>query len=180
MGQGPMGILFDVRAEKFCQLIASGMKPGEARRAAGCPGQWKLKDLLHTPPTSTRIEELLEGTAKRIQLDRKGFIDEVREEWRLARACSQHSAALKAAEMLGQELHGMFRKQIEVGRPGEFDGMSADQLKEYIENQLKEMGLTAENLPKIIDSNGAKDVTPAAATEATAAPYKLLDKKQDD
>lgn len=154
-----MSVLFDIRQEKFCQLVVSGLKPAEARRNAGCPKKWRLKDLLHTPPTSTRIEELLEGTAKRIQLDKKGFLEEVREEWRLARAVSQHSAALKAAEMLGQELHGMFRKQVEVGRPGEFDGMDADQLKEYIMEQLKEMGLNVEDASKIIDSNQATDVS---------------------
>jgi hypothetical protein len=153
-----MGVLFDVRRERFCQLIVSGLKPGEARQQAGCPKKWRIKDLLHTPPTSTRIEELMEGTAKRIQIDKKGFIEELREEWRLARAVSQHSAALKAAEMLGQELHGMFRKQLEIGRPGEFDGMSADQLKVYILEQLKEMGLNENDIPNIIDSNGAKEI----------------------
>jgi len=173
------GILFDLREERFCQLVASGMKAPEAKKAAGCPKQWTLKKLLHTPPTSLRIQELMEGTAKRIQMDRKGFLEEIFEEWRLARLASQHSAALKAAEMLGQELHGMFRKQVEIGRPGEFDGMSADQLKDYIEQQLKELGLTPGDVPKIIDSNQATDITPDTHTPASVQPYKLLTDNQD-
>lgn len=150
------GILYDQRKERFCQLIASGLPPRQAHTDANCPKSWPLKRLLTTPPTSARIDELMAGAAKRAELTRKYMIDEVHQEWKLARLAGQHSAALKAAEMLGGELHGMFRKQVEIGRPGEFDGMNAEQLREYILEQLKELGINPDNLGdesiKLIDA----------------------------
>jgi phage terminase small subunit len=53
----------------------------------------------------------------------------------------QGSVANRALELLGKEL-GMFVDRKEVGKPGEFESMNADQLREYISREAAELGLS--------------------------------------
>jgi len=54
----------------------------------------------------------------------------------------QGSVANRALELLGKEL-GMFIDRKEVGKPGEFENMNADQLREFISREAKELGIGA-------------------------------------
>ena len=54
----------------------------------------------------------------------------------------QGSVANRALELLGKEL-GMFIDRKEVGKPGEFESMNADQLRELISREAQELGLGA-------------------------------------
>jgi hypothetical protein len=148
------GVLYDIREERFCHFVATGIPPRVARTQAGYPKgtRWSLKRLLSEPRIKKRLDELMEGVAKRAQLSRAKILDDIAEEWRLARANKQHSAALKAAEMLGSELHGMFRKQVDLTTRDEFSGMSSEELRGFIFKQLKQMGLSLEDIPKFIDA----------------------------
>lgn len=138
-----VGVLFDPRHERFAQLVAAGKTPYEAKRAIKMPQgpSWTVKSLMANQPIKARIDELLAQAAKKAMLTRVGIIEQVQEEWRLARIAGQHAAALKAAEMLGGELHSMFRNKVEIGRTGEFDEKSEEELREFILNQMKELGL---------------------------------------
>lgn len=152
-----MGVLFDLREEKFAQFCAQGLEPKDARTQAGYPksGKWSVKKLMAESRVRERIDALMERAASRAVLTRMEVLDGVLEEWRLARAVSQHGAALKAAEMYGGELHGMFRKQLEVGKVGDFDGQSEQELRAYIEKQMKELGMetpSAPQSPKLIEA----------------------------
>lgn len=143
-----MPLLADVREEQFAQLVASGKTVKDARKEAGYPhgGKWSMKRLMIEPRIKERIDELRSRAAHQAVLSRVDILNGIVEEWRLSRLAAQHGASLKAAEMLGSELHGMFRKQMEVGRPGEFDSMTEDQLKVFIADQLKLIGLTPAQL----------------------------------
>lgn len=145
-----MGVLFDYREEKFCQLMAQMVVPKEARRQAGYAkgGRWSLKKLMGEKRIQERIEALREQGAKRSVLSRLEILDGVLEEWRLSRAAGQHGAALRAAELYGGETHGLFRKQVEIGKVGDFDQKSEEELRQYIENQMKELGMSP---PRMLD-----------------------------
>lgn len=154
------GVLFDPRHERFAQLIAAGNTPYEAKKQIKMPSgkAWTVKTLLANQEIQSRIQELLAGAAKRAQLTREGIIKEVQEEWTLARIAGQHAAALKAAEMLGGELHNMFRNKVEIGKVGEFDGKSEEELKSFILSAMKDLGLVEPgekppDLPQLTDQS---------------------------
>ncbi len=152
-----MGVLYDFKEERFCQLVTQGLEPKDARRQAGypkSPGKWSVRKLLVEPRIRDRIDSLREGAANRAVLSRMDILDGIREEWRLARAVAQHGAALKAAEMLGSELHSMFTKKVELGKVGDFENQTEEQLRVYIENQMKELGMSA---PKLIEVQANPD-----------------------
>ncbi len=163
----PVGVLFDPRHERFAQLVAAGNSPREAKHMIKMPTgiNWSVKRLMNNQAIRARIDELLAQAARKAMLSRVGIIEGVQEEWRLARIAGQHAAALKAAEMLGSELHNMFRNKVEVGRVGEFDGKSEAELREYILSQMKELGLNCDsdkpeeknNLPQITDQQQTKE-----------------------
>lgn len=157
-------VLFSQREEKFAQLVAQGIDPQAAKVQAGYPpkGKWSLKRLVAEPRINQRIQELTQSAANRAMLTKVDILEGIKEEWRLAREAAQHGAALKAAEMLGSELHGMFRKQLEIGRPGEFEGKSEAELREYIEKQMADLGLKLPSPPPLIEAQST-----AAENEAT-------------
>lgn len=172
------GVLYDQREEKFCHYVVQGIPPRVARTQAGYPKgtKWTLKRLMNEARIVQRLKELMEGAAKRSEMTRARILDDIAEEWRLARANKQHSAALKAAEMLGSELHGMFRKQVDYTHRDEFAQMSNEELRGFIFKQLKDMGLSLEDIPKFIDAkviNGKTEMV-------IPAPFKQIDTKQDD
>jgi len=53
----------------------------------------------------------------------------------------QGSVANRSLELLGKEL-GMFIDRKEVGRPGEFESMNADELRDYINREAAELGVS--------------------------------------
>ena len=81
------------------------------------------------------IETLMENVAKAMQAqavrDDEGNV--------IGEFSYQGSVANKALELLGKEV-GMFIDRKEVGRPGEFESMNAEQLREYIDRQTAELG----------------------------------------
>src|SRR6516165_7653364 len=111
--QGP---LLNGKHERFCQMVAvEGLSPAEAynaikaikligRKANGI-GAPNAKKLCDNELVAKRIATLQERNARRAELSYDGIIAEVQEEGKLARMAGQHSAALKAWEMLGSELH---------------------------------------------------------------------------
>lgn len=155
-----VGVLFDHRHERFAQLVASGKSAREAKKMISMPAgkAWTAKALIANQLIRSRIDELLESAAKKAALTRAAIIEGVQDEWKLARSAGQHAAALKAAEMLGSELHNMFRNKVEIGKVGEFDGKSEEELREFILSQMKELGMVepAQNepdLPQLTDQS---------------------------
>jgi phage terminase small subunit len=59
----------------------------------------------------------------------------------LAREKGQTAAAIRATELLGKEL-GMFIDRREQGRPGEFDGLSREEMEQHIVDELVAGGIT--------------------------------------
>lgn len=137
----PQGILYNAQYEAFARKVVEGIRPHVARKLVGLPHSKSGKWLMSHQPIRARIETLQQQAARRAELTREGIIREVQEEALLARAAGQHSAAIKAWELLGGELHNMFIRKIEHGAPGEFDGMSEEQLRGFIIDQMRDIGL---------------------------------------
>lgn len=143
-----MGVLYDVREEKFAQAIVRGAKPGVAKTDAGYSAKRPTKNLLTEPRIQKRIQELMEGAARRAEMTRADILDRIKQDWDAARSLGQMSAALKAAEMVGKELHKMFVDRKEIGTAGEFDSKSEDELREYIK---KELGLSPKQIEAVVE-----------------------------
>lgn len=163
-----MPTLDNPKHERFAQELAKGKSAEEAHGVAGYKasrsGASQLKQNINI---SNRVAELLteresihgQATASAIKqtgLTKEWVIETLKEN--VARAMQatpvktdddgeaigeyayQGSVANRALELLGKEL-GMFVDRKEVGKPGEFESMNADQLREYIAQQAAELGL---------------------------------------
>lgn len=165
-----MAALTNPKHELFAQELAKGKTAEEAHGLAGYKasrsGASQLKQNLNI---SNRVAELLQereaihgqATADAIKstaLTKEWIIETLKEN--VARAMQakpvktddegeaigeyqyQGNVANRALELLGKEL-GMFVDRKEVGRPGDFESMNADQLREYIRRETAELGLGA-------------------------------------
>lgn len=137
------GILRNHRYELFAQGIAAGLPPGEAYTQAGFRGKNTsagASNLSAKTEIRNRIQQLLNLSAKRSELSRRDILDRIFQDWELARKLGQVPAALKAAELMGKEMHKMFVERKEVGGPGDFDNKSEEELRQIIQDGLEELG----------------------------------------
>ena len=141
------GVLYNLKQEKFCQLVAmENVPPAKAFKAVKQSGGPKIgapnaTQLMQLGPVQARIATLMERAAHRAELTYEGIISELHEEARLARVAGQHSAAMKGWELLGRELERMFSQHVEIDHHHEFAGMSEDELRAFIVSQMAELGL---------------------------------------
>lgn len=144
-------VLRNPRHELYAQGVAAGLRHHEAYMEAGykCTNKVSLTQAckrLHADPTiKRRIEELLKASAAKSELTRKNILDRIFQDWELARKLGQVPAALKAAELMGREMHKMFTERKEVGGPGDFDNKSEEELKEIIKKELGDLGWDEDN-----------------------------------
>lgn len=144
-----MGVLRNLKYERFAQLVVAGREPDQAYEDVGGTAKNKrlaAQNLMNRPLVRHRIEELMDVGARKAQLSRSKILERIYEDWESARRLGQIPAALKAAEMMGKEMHKMFVDRKEVGNAGDFDQKSPEELLAYIKEQLKEAGLDAKQL----------------------------------
>ena len=164
-----MAVLTNAKHERFSQELAKGVSAAQSYEAAGFkPNRHNAATLAHKQHILDRVAELLseresmhsQATADAIKstsLTKEWVIETLKEN--VARAMQaksvktedgeaigeyqyQGSVANRALELLGKEL-GMFIDRKEVGKPGEFENMNADQLREFISREAKELGIGA-------------------------------------
>jgi hypothetical protein len=129
------------RHELFAQMIVAGCPRPEAYQKAGFKGNGsRANQLYNRPDVRKRIDELMAASANRAELSRKQILDRIYEDWDNSRRLGQMASALKAAELMGKELHKMFVERKEVGGPGDFDAKSEDELRQIVEDGIKELG----------------------------------------
>ena len=173
-----MPVLSNPKHERFAQELASGRTAEDAHGIAGYKASRSgASQLKHQVNISNRVSEIL---AEREVIHGQATADAIKataltKEWviemltqNVAKAMQatavlnddgepvgeysyQGSVANRSLELLGKEL-GMFIDRKEVGRPGEFESMNADQLREYINREATELGLGA---PPIALTNGS-------------------------
>ncbi len=145
------GILRNPQHEIFAQARAAGCNKDEAYQKAGYKGksagvQGRIDNKLEV---RQRIKEILEASARRAELSRRDILDRIYQDWELCRKLGQMSASLKAAELMGKELHKMFVDRRETGGPGDFDNKTEEELREIVRDGLKDLGWDQEeeNIP---------------------------------
>jgi hypothetical protein len=142
-----MGILYNPQHELFAQSRASGMSQQEAHAKAGYSGT-KVggQQMDRRPYIRARVKELQTQAANKIELSRKDILDRIFQDWELARKLGQCASALKAGELMGKELYHMFIDRKEVGKPGDFDSKTEDELRQIVRDGLKDLGWEEETV----------------------------------
>ena len=137
-----VSVLRNPRHEIYAQCIVAGLSKEEAYQKAGFRGKRPnlISRVNNLPYIRQRIKDLFESSARRAGLSRKDILDRIFQDWELSRKLGQMSAALKAGDMLGRELHHMFTERKEIGGPGDFDNKSEEELRDMIINDIKELG----------------------------------------
>lgn len=149
----PAKPLMNQRHEAFVQAIMQGVKPGDAYAAAGYRvanpnvGYVEGFKLLRNAKVSRRLAWLQTRAADETILTKAWLIQETRDTYSAAKAAGHHNAALKALQMLGLE-RGTFIPKTEHGRPGDFAGMTDDELDRYIAD------VDAQLNGEVIEGNG--------------------------
>jgi len=151
-----MGVLRNINDERFCQLVVSGMEPGEAYKTVGYtaknPG-YAASRKMAKPVVRKRMEELLDVGARKAMLSRSMILQRIYEDWELSRKLGQMASAISAGKLMGMELHKMFIERKEIGGPGDFDAKSPEELLEYIKKELGELGMDAKDVTKTLGIN---------------------------
>ena len=148
-------VLRNVRYELYAQGVVSGLDRFQAYQSAGFKGKgpWAFKRVDGLPLVQRRIQELLRQTAAKSELSRREILDRIFQDWELARKLGQVPAALKAAELMGREMHKMFTERKEVGGPGDFDNKSEDELRAIINAEMRDLGWDGDGIPDTKDLN---------------------------
>lgn len=160
-----MGILRNVKYERFAQLIAQGVAPSEAAQEVGYKSS---SGLLKRQAIDERIKELLKNAAARAELTRRDIYNGIFDDIQLARKLGQPAAALKGWEMLGKDLHRMFVDRKEVGGPGDFDGKTEEELRAYLAQELASLGMPVPDELQASDGT-SKSTAPAPTSPGSEA-----------
>lgn len=162
-----MPILKNPKHERFAQELAKGKAADEAYQLAGFkPNRGNACTLKQNQSILERVDDLLkereaihaQATAQAVEtagLTKGWVIETLMENVRRAMQAQaakdengmvvgdykyEGSVANRSLELLGKEL-GMFIDRKEIGSPGEFDSMNADELRDYIARTAQELGI---------------------------------------
>jgi phage terminase small subunit len=135
-----MPVLKNPKHERFAQELAKGKTQVEAYAHAGYkPHDGNSFRLSGNERILARVSELLGRSAEKAEVTIDWLREQLAGDHKLARELGQASAAVSATNSIGK-LYGLIVERKEVGRPGEFESMNADQLREYIDRQTAELG----------------------------------------
>jgi hypothetical protein len=136
-----MTVLDKPRHEKLAQQLALGANQADAYAAAGY-----VRDDGHASRLAgggrirERVREIQAEAARHVVLSRADMIEMLISVHEEARANKQMSAAIRAAELLGRELHGMFTERREVTKGDDIRQLSDAELYERMAQQVESLG----------------------------------------
>jgi hypothetical protein len=134
------------------QAILEGLTQADGYRVAGYKASnpdtvyTEAHRLMRHPQISPRLAYLRTRAADESVLTKAWLIEQARDTYASARAAGHHAAALKALQMLGLERATFIPKQ-EVRRPGDFSEMSDNELRQYVEREMAEFGISRQRKP---------------------------------
>ena len=140
-----MPVLRNPRWEVYAQELAKGKSAREAYVLAG----YKKNDgnasrLKSNEKLTARVNELVERTAAnaaaRAEVTVVSLLNELEEARKQAVEINQPSAAVSAI-VAKAKVAGLIVDRKEVGKPGEFEGMNVDELREHISRAIEKLGL---------------------------------------
>jgi hypothetical protein len=136
-----MSILDKPRHEKLAQELALGANQTDAYERAGyARDDGHASRLAGDGRIRARVRELQADAAKHVALSRADMIEMLISDHEEARANKQISAAIRAAELLGRELHGMFTERREVTTRDDIRQLTDAELHEQLAQQVEAMG----------------------------------------
>src|SRR5262249_36879372 len=142
-----MPVLRNPRWEVYAQELAKGKPAREAYVLAG----YKKNDgnasrLKSNEKLTARVNELVERTAAnaaaRAEVTVVSLLNELEEARKQAVEINQPSAAVSAI-VAKAKVAGLIVDRKEVGKPGEFEGMNVDELREHIARGIEKFGIGA-------------------------------------
>ena len=160
--------LKNARHERFAQEIAAGKGLEEAHGLAGYRADRRnAQHLRQRDDISRRIEEILanrekvaakvaERAIERAAITKADVIGMLVEDRQLARANTQASAAIRAAELIGKEL-GMFIDRREQGKPGDFADLPDEELDRRLVALMMERGMTERQARALVREHAGPD-----------------------
>ena len=147
-----MGPLRNPRHEKFAQLVwladAKNYRRGLAYQAAGyrarlddkaksCAADACACRLFKNAQIQARVREIAATAAKRNEVTEDSLIAEL-EQARIAALEAQQASAAVAATMGKAKVCGLLVERKETGKPGDFDNMTVEELREYLSGAISE------------------------------------------
>jgi hypothetical protein len=136
-----MSILVNARHERFAQAIAFGIPSHAAYIEAGYRehhnNPYRLRE---NEGVKARIMEIQADTARRVNLSRADLLGMMVEDRELARSQGQSAAAIRASELLGRELAGLYvdKRHVEINDVGR--GLSEPELSELVAKECDKLG----------------------------------------
>jgi hypothetical protein len=151
-----MPALKNHKHEWFAQELAKGKSQGEAYAETGyAPSDQHASRLASNGKIQARIAEIQARSAIRHEVTLASLMQEAGEIQAAAITANQLSAASQALTIKAK-LAGLWIERKEVGRPGEFESMNADELRDYIARENAELGIST---------------TPAALVNGSGKPH---------
>jgi len=130
------------RQEHFAQELAKGKTAAQAYALVGYkPNPGNATRLKLNEKIIARVQELLGRSAARAEVTVASILNELEEARKLAAEINQPSAAV-AATLGKAKVAGLIVDRKEVGKPGDFEGMNADELREHIARAVAALGIS--------------------------------------
>jgi hypothetical protein len=145
-----MPALRNPRWENYAQELAAGKPARDAYVLAGYKfNEGNASRLKSNEKLIARVKELAERTAAnaaaRAQVTVESILDELEDARKQAAEINQPSAAVSAT-VAKAKLAGLIVDRKEVGKPGEFEGMNVDELREHVSRAIEKLGIGAESV----------------------------------
>lgn len=134
-----MAVLKNAKQEKLAQELAKGKSATEAMEAAGYSDPRNSTRLTKNNEIRARVIELQERSAAKVEITVEILTKMLKDDRDLARELGQASAAVSAVDKLGR-LHGLVIDKKEIGKPGDFERMSEDELEAFIASREDRSG----------------------------------------
>jgi phage terminase small subunit len=133
-----MAVLKNPRHERFAQELAKGRTADRAYAAAGYKeNRGNATRLRADLDVSARVAELQERGARLTEVTVQSLIEEAEEARLAAMEAGQYAAAISAIKEKGI-LSGKRIERAERGSPGDFERMTDDELREYLETETRQ------------------------------------------
>lgn len=146
-----MPVLSNPRHERFAQELAKGKSAGQAYAEAGYkPCDQNASRLIRNDKVQARKAELQDRAAVQVSVTREWVLERLIENANRAMQAVEvvvngvptgeyryeGNVANRALELVGKEL-SMFIDRKEVGKPGEFDRMTEDELRTHLAREAE-------------------------------------------
>src|SRR5262249_26977240 len=105
------------------------------RPAKASPADVNASRLLKNAKVKARIQEIAATAAKRNEVTEDSLIEEL-EQARIAALDTKQASAAVAATMGKAKICGLLVERKETGKPGDFDNMTVEELKAFLQANL--------------------------------------------